>query len=107
MAQLPAVATRRGNWLAAHRLHQAVHACIHFLLPSLQFIQLAGAGVACAACGASRQPQLHADTLATLRCCSGDYTIKRRADVPDKDVDCNAKNYKVRALQLSSLAGHI
>ena len=27
--------------------------------------------------------------------CSGDYTIKRRADIPNNDVDCNAKNYKV------------
>ena len=50
-----------------------------------------------AACRASCPSHLHCTVAVhAARSCSGDYTIKRRADIPNNEVDCNAKNYKVR-----------
>jgi len=38
--------------------------------------------------------------------CAGEFVIKRRADIPGNDVDCNAKNYKVLCGEVGSeLAG--
>lgn len=38
--------------------------------------------------------------------CSGDYTIKRRADIQGQDVNCNAKNYKVRHISATCAHTH-
>lgn len=56
-----------------------------------------------AACRASCPSHLHCTVAVhAARSCSGDYTIKRRADIPNNEVDCNAKNYKVRWCRINA-----